>query len=66
MGYMKSIVTDAHTTKITWPDGNVSTYHFIWLRDNCSCEKCGSHNSGSRFQSLLDIPVDIAPSSYIR
>ncbi len=48
--------------RINWADGHTSLYHYIWLRDNCACAACGPHSSGSRFQALLDIPDDIAPS----
>lgn len=48
--------------EITWGDGHVSKFHHLWLRDNCSCTKCGDHESGSRFQSFIAIPEDIKPS----
>ena len=44
---------------VTWEDGQTHRFHNIWLRDNCSCKVCGNHASGSRFQSLLDIPEDV-------
>jgi len=46
---------------VCWEDGHQSIYHHMWLRDNCVCHECGPHASGSRLQSLLDIPDDIAP-----
>lgn len=46
---------------VTWADGHVSSFLYMWLRDNCSCATCGAHGEGSRFQALLDIPEDIAP-----
>ncbi len=59
---VKSIETISDAIRIVWTDENESVLHFIWLRDSCSCIKCGSHNSGSRFQSFLDIPLGISPS----
>jgi alpha-ketoglutarate-dependent taurine dioxygenase len=53
---------DGHVV-VTWADGHESAFLYMWLRDNCSCETCGAHGEGSRFQSLLDIPEDIAPLS---
>lgn len=43
-------------------DGHESIFHYLWLRDNCSCSSCGRHDSGSRFQALLELPEDIAPA----
>src|SRR5687768_12449020 len=57
---------DHRYLRVTWADAHSSTFHFIWLRDNCACLHCGAHTSGSRFQSLLDIPPDIVPSSVRR
>ncbi|ALS66619.1 MULTISPECIES: TauD/TfdA family dioxygenase [Pandoraea] len=44
---------------VAWRDGSVSRYSKFWLRDNCACEICGDHESGSRFQSWLKIPQDV-------
>ena len=38
--------------EIEWQDGHRSTFHTIWLRDNCSCDKCGDHSGGHRFFEL--------------
>lgn len=48
--------------EMTWSDAHVSKLHPFWLRDNCACAACGDHESGSRFQLLLDIPAVIAPA----
>jgi alpha-ketoglutarate-dependent taurine dioxygenase len=52
-----------NAVRIKWTDGHSSTYHHLWLRDNCACDDCGAHSSGSRFQALLDIPTDISPTA---
>ena len=52
---VKSVIA-SDSVRIVWSDESESIFQFIWLRDNCACEKCGSHTSGSRFQSFLDIP----------
>ena len=57
-----SVERTTRAIRVKWPDGHTSTFHFIWLRDNCACKTCGAHASGSRFQALLDIPDDISPS----
>ena len=60
-----STISSIHRTinaiRIHWADGRTGTYHHMWLRDNCACDGCGSHASGSRFQALLDIPDDVSP-----
>jgi len=61
-GGIASVSRDGSALCVTWADGLSGRFHHIWLRDNCSCPLCGSHESGSRFQSLLDIPVNIAPA----
>jgi len=53
----------ARAIRIRWADGHTSAYQNIWLRDNCACNCCGAHASGSRFQALLDIPDGISPAA---
>jgi len=45
---------------ITWADGYRSTYHYIWLRDNCPCSEC-FHANGQRLLETSSIPLDIRP-----
>ena len=52
---IKSIVPNGRTMQINWEDDHQSTFHNIWLRDNCSCTICGDHSGGSRFFELGDI-----------
>ena len=61
---VKSVIA-SDSVRIVWSDESESIFQFIWLRDNCACEKCGSHTSGSRFQSFLDIPEDIVPDKIV-
>src|ERR1700753_1502277 len=63
MDAVQSIETRSNSIHSVWADDRESAFHFLWLRDNCSCKKCGSHTSGSRFQSFLAIPDDISPAS---
>lgn len=60
---ISSVETNVGVIRVAWADGHMSTYHHIWLRDNCACNKCGAHASGSRFQALLDIPDNVSPSA---
>lgn len=41
---------DSEVLGIVWPDEHRSTFHALWLRDNCACPDC-RHPSGQR---LLD------------
>ncbi len=60
------IVTVDHagaTIRIAWADGSKSSFHSVWLRDNCRCEKCGEPVIGRRTSRLTDFPLDIEPAS---
>lgn len=48
---------------LTWEDQFQTTFHHIWLRDNCRCELCGDPATGRRTLRLTDIPLDIKPAS---
>lgn len=45
---------------IDWDDSHRSTFHTIWLRDNCSCDECGDHSGGHRFFELGLLPGILA------
>jgi gamma-butyrobetaine dioxygenase len=49
---------------VSWGDGHRSLFHYIWLRDNCFCEECGSVSSSQdRVLNLLNVPPGIRPLS---
>src|SRR5262245_53539350 len=48
---------------VDWDDGEVSHFHFVWLRDNCHCELCHDTSTHQKMVWLVDIPVDIAPAA---
>ena len=48
---------------IYWADGHRSTFHYIWLRDNCYCSMCGDPRHGEKRSQIVDIPVDLEPLS---
>lgn len=56
------IMHDDHLA-ITWEDGTVSRYHWVWLRDFCRCEHCFNRNCQQKYFDCATIPVDIAPSA---
>jgi gamma-butyrobetaine dioxygenase len=44
---------------VRWADGLTSTFHAVWLRDNCPCSEC-RHPSGQRLLDSTAIPEDVA------
>ena len=48
---------------VTWTDGSTSTFHHLWLRDNCLCPSCRHQFVPERLVDTLSIPDDVAPSS---
>ncbi|CAH6720691.1 putative trimethyllysine dioxygenase [[Candida] jaroonii] len=46
---------------VTFEDGNQSTYHNIWLRDNCHCDKCYYSITKQRLLNSATINDDIKP-----
>jgi gamma-butyrobetaine hydroxylase len=40
---------------LAWDDGHHSSFHAIWLRDNCACTAC-RHPSGQRLLDTRQIP----------
>lgn len=47
--------------QLRWSDANSSSYHPIWLRDNCRCETCGDPAIGRRNLRLSRIDLDPKP-----
>ncbi len=60
---LRSVWTSDAAIEVSWDDGQRSSFHHLWLRDNCACDRCGPHDHGSRLQRLLDIPDDIRAAS---
>lgn len=48
---------------IDWADGHRSSFHAIWLRDNCHCRSCGNAANGYRYLRVTDLPPTVAPDS---
>lgn len=48
---------------IYWADGHRSTFHYLWLRDNCYCSECGDPRHGEKRFRIIDVPIDIEPFS---
>lgn len=44
----------AEEIRIVWDDGRASTFHAIWLRDNCPCPKCRHPQALERTFKFID------------
>ena len=62
---MDEIVLVDGRIAIAWPDGHRSTFHPLWLRDNCPCPAC-RHPSGQRLLDTRTLADDIAVASAVR
>ena len=47
---------------LAWDDGQRSTFHHLWLRDNCLCPACRHPSVPERLVDTTSIPDDIAPA----
>ena len=60
---ISKVQTDQKKLFISWADGHRSTFHYIWLRDNCYCSMCGDPRHGEKRFQIVDVPVDLEPLS---
>lgn len=51
--------------KVQWSDRFRSSYHAIWLRDNCRCEQCGIPETGRRKLRLSDLDLGVTVAKAI-
>ena len=58
---IESVQSEERAVLLRWDDDHLSRFHHIWLRDNCTCDKCGTTETGARNLQLLDIPEDVSP-----
>lgn len=54
-------VTKDKALQLKWQDGTSSTFHYIWLRDNCPSFK--DPHSGQRKINIIDNPLEVYPRS---
>jgi gamma-butyrobetaine hydroxylase len=55
------VALDADFLRLTWDDGTVSRYHYLWLRDNCP--QLTHATTGHRTADTASIPDDCRPSA---
>ena len=49
--------------RVTWSDGHVGRYHFLWLRDNCPGPDTHHHETRESCIDVADLPASIRPLS---
>ncbi|XP_078583873.1 gamma-butyrobetaine dioxygenase-like [Branchiostoma floridae x Branchiostoma japonicum] len=47
--------------EVEWSDGGVSSFPYVWLRDNCQCPQCFKPDSCSRLVLMSDLDVNVSP-----
>jgi len=50
-----SCAADGKKMKVTWDDGEESTFHAVWLRHNCQCSECVQHSSGQKLVTSVEL-----------
>ncbi len=58
---LSELTTTARTVDLTWSDGHHSTFHHMWLRDNCPQLRHASTNH--RVAETSEIPGDVHPET---
>ncbi|PVZ11506.1 MULTISPECIES: gamma-butyrobetaine dioxygenase [unclassified Pseudomonas] len=56
-----AVMKGAHVD-VTWGDGRLSPYHYIWLRDNCPCSECVYGVTREQVFEIADAPMEIKAS----
>jgi len=55
------VKTQADSLSIEWSNGDISQFHYIWLRDNCHCQQCVSALTREQLFEICDVPLTIKP-----
>jgi gamma-butyrobetaine dioxygenase len=50
---------------VSWEGGARSTFHHLWLRDNCPCPSCRHQSVPERLVDTLSIADDVAPEAAV-
>jgi gamma-butyrobetaine hydroxylase len=58
---IRSLVTETRALQVLWADGTVSTFHYLWLRDNCP--QLLHATTRHRVAETSDLPDDLHPSA---
>ena len=63
MSRIQSVELHPRHVSATWSDGRASTFHHVWLRDNCP--QLRHAQTGHRVVETSSIPLDIRPSAAV-
>lgn len=63
---IEGVARGERAVTVRWGDGHVSSFHYLWLRYACSCERCGDAYSGVGDIRLTYYPPDlVAEEAYV-
>ncbi len=57
---IRDVAPGPRTLQVTWADGKVGEFHYVWLRDNCPALR--HPGNGQRISAVTDFPLDVAPA----
>lgn len=60
----RTFPTRHQSIKIAFDDNLASDFQFIWLRDNCHCEKCVHPQNKQKLLDTVSLDINIKPKSY--
>ena len=62
MSSISKLEKNSNYLKVTWDDGEESTFNYLWLRDNCP----SAHDKDSRHRmfNILNVSTEINPKNY--
>ena len=56
-----AVTENVGSITLAWNDNTASTFHNVWLRDNCQCPKCLHPSTKQKLHSSGDISLDSKP-----
>ena len=59
---IKKIIKEKDALKITWNDGKISKFHFLWLRDNCPSNE--HPIARQKTFNIIDVSQNIHPNNF--
>ena len=56
-----SLLEEDRMLEAHWEDGEATRYPWVWLRDNCQCEKCFHEFTKARLILMKNLDVNVKP-----
>ena len=60
---LRSVTLLTDSVETTWDDARISSYHFLWLRDNCPCSQCVHPATREQMFEVVDAPENLVAGS---